>query len=261
MSQRRALIGSTGFVGGVLQRHGDFSGLFHSTNVDELPTTQWDEVVCAAMPAEKWRANKEPGDDEASLERLWGALGRTVARRVVLISTVDVFDPPSGKDESQEPDAGHPYGEHRAKLEKRLIGRFEDASVVRLPALYGPGLKKNALYDLIVDRQCSTSRDAQFQWYDVERLAADLDIVRDEDLRLVHLVSEPVAMGEIIDRCFADASVGDTAAAHYDLRTRYAPAFGGQHGYLQSRAESLDGLARFVERVRAGAVTCASRSR
>jgi hypothetical protein len=261
LTRQRALIGSTGFVGGVLQRHDDFSGLFHSSNVEELPEREWDEVVCAGMPAEKWRANKEPDDDEASLEALWGALGRTATRRVVLISTVDVFDPPRNKDESREPDAAHPYGRNRARLETRLAERFEDTAIVRLPALYGPGLKKNALYDLLVTARSPAPRDAVFQWYDLERLPEDLDRMRASNLRVANLVSEPVSMGEVIDRCFAGAPAGDGTAAQYDLRTRHAELFGGRNGYLEDSTESLNGVARFVERVRSGEVECVSRSR
>ncbi len=257
----RALVGHTGFVGGLLDRSQSFDGHFNSRNVEELAEREWDEVVCAAMPAEKWRANKEPGADADALERLWRALEATSAGRLVLVSTVDVFDPPVGPDEAAAPTAGHPYGANRAELERRVLERFEDATVVRLPALHGPGLKKNALYDMLQGRPCPTGPAARFQWYDLERLPADLEIVAAERLRLVQLVTEPVTMGAIAERCFPDAEVGDGPAPAYDLRTRHAASFGGQGEYVEDAAEILHGIERFVGRVRAGEIECASPSR
>ncbi|MDP9385401.1 MAG: hypothetical protein M3P50_09240 [Actinomycetota bacterium] len=257
----RALVGHTGFVGGLLERAQPFDGHFNSGNVEELPERAWDEVVCAAMPAEKWRANREPAGDAAALERLWRALDATSAGRVLLISTVDVFDPPAGQDESAPPGAGHAYGANRAELERRVLGRFEDVAVVRLPSLYGPGLKKNALYDMLAGRPCPTGPAARFQWYDLERLPGDLAVVAAERLRLVQLVTEPVSMGAIAERCFPDSEIGEGPAPAYDLRTRHAETFGGSGAYLQDAAAALAGIERFVTRVRAGEIECASPSR
>lgn len=257
----RALVGHTGFVGGLLDRSEPFDGHFNSRNVEALPEQAWDEVVCAAMPAEKWRANREPAADAAALERLWGALDATSAGRVVLISTVDVFDPAVGQDESAAPGAAHAYGANRAELERRALARFEDAAVVRLPALYGPGLKKNALYDMLQGRPCPTGPAARFQWYDLERLPGDLATVEQERLRLVQLVTEPVSMGAIAERCFPDSEIGDGPAPAYDLRTRHAEAFGGHGAYVEDADAALAGIERFVARVRAGEVACASPSR
>lgn len=257
----RALIGHSGFVGGLLDRTGTFDGRFNSKNVEDLAGGEWDEVVCAGMPAEKWRANRDPEGDAAALERLWGALGATTARRVVLLSTVDVFDPPVEADEETAPTATHTYGANRAELERRVLERFDDASVVRLPALYGPGLKKNALYDLLHGGPSPAPRGAEFQWYDLERLPADLEVVAAQGLRLVQLVVEPVPMGDIVDRCFAGAEIAEGGGARYDLRTRHAEPFGGRGAYVEGRDASLEGLARFVARVRSGEIACASPSR
>lgn len=255
-----ALVGATGFVGGLLRSARRFDGEFHSRNVGELPDRTWDEVVCAGMPAEKWRANQDPDGDRAALGKLWSALERTRAGHVVLISTVDVYEPPVGKDEGDEADARHAYGRHRAELEQRVLDHFESAAVVRLPALHGPGLKKNALYDLLQGRPCPAPRGAAFQWYDLERLPADLSIVARHGLALAQLVTAPVTMGEIIDACFpgAEAPADDAPAPRYDLRTRHAAAFRGTDGYVCDHDTALAGIERFVARVRAGEVTCAS---
>ena len=256
-----ALLGATGFVGGVLGAAMEFDGAFHSRNVEELAEQKWDEIVCAAMPAEKWRANQDPQGDDAALDRLWSVLARTRARRVVLISTVDVYEEPWRKDEDDPADAQQTYGANRARLERRVLERFDDSAVVRLPALYGPGLKKNALYDLLQGRESPAPRTAEFQWYDLERLPGDLATIAGCGLRLVQIVSAPVAMGEIVDACVPGARIADDGGgSRYDLRTKHARAFGGDTGYVEGHDASLAGIERFVGRVRAGEVACASPS-
>jgi hypothetical protein len=249
------LVGWSGFVGGLLSDASPFDAKFRSVDVEELTHGEWDEVVYAGTPAEKWRANQDPQRDVEALERIWDVLRRTSARRVVLISTVDVYHPPVGCTEADAPTATHAYGANRAELERRVLEQFDDVSVVRLPALYGPGLKKNALYDLLQGEACPAPRPARFQWYDLEGLPADLDRIRRDGLRLVQLVTEPVAMGEIVDACFPGADTAeDRPVIAYDLRTMH------DGPYVASHDEALAGVVRFVERVRSGEVACASRS-
>lgn len=49
-------------------------------------------------------------------------------------------------------------------------------------------------------RPSPVPRTARLQWYDVERLAGDLDALAAERLRLVQLVSEPVALERFVTR-------------------------------------------------------------
>ncbi|WP_240726031.1 MULTISPECIES: hypothetical protein [unclassified Escherichia] len=58
-----ALIGYSGFVGTTLLRQRRFDALYRSTNIDEIFGKTFDTVVCAAAPAQKWLANKDPADD------------------------------------------------------------------------------------------------------------------------------------------------------------------------------------------------------
>lgn len=254
LSESSALIGHTGFVGGNLLRQRPFGALFNSSNIDQITGRSFDLVVCSGARAEKWKANADPLADLDNIETLTRALEHVDARRVVLISTVDVFVDPIGVDEdSPTPTANlHAYGRNRRRLEQIIASRF-DALVVRLPALYGLGLKKNALYDLLNDNQVNKidARGA-FQFYDVGRLWRDIDIALENDLTLVHLPTEPTTVGEIARTAFGMDFSNElqSTPARYDVRTRFASLFGGSDEYVERKPEVLAGIGAWVARAR-----------
>jgi hypothetical protein len=127
---RRALVGWTGFVGGALDARIAPVARFRSTDVDQLPAADVDEVVCAAAPAEKWRANAEPEADRAGIHRLVDALDGSRAGSCVLVSTVDVFADSRGVDETTPADTAQEqaYGRHRAELEESAGGSTTSSS-------------------------------------------------------------------------------------------------------------------------------------
>jgi nucleoside-diphosphate-sugar epimerase len=245
-----ALIGYTGFVGSNLLRRRPFDALFNSTNIEEIAGRTFDLVVCSGARAEKWLANAEPERDLANIERLAGALSQSNIRKLVLISTVDVFLNPTNVDEeSPAPIAGlHAYGRNRRHLEQMLSGRF-DTTIVRLAGLYGRGLKKNAIYDLLHDNDVDKidSRGV-FQFYNIDLLWRDISIALDNDLPLVHLPPEPVSIADVARTAFGREFRNEvaTSPARYDVRTRYARLFGEREWYVETKEEVLAGIAKFV---------------
>jgi nucleoside-diphosphate-sugar epimerase len=242
-----ALVGHTGFVGKNLRRMVPFDVLVDSSNVEELRGLRFSLVACAGARAEKWKANREPESDLSGIERLLSVLREVRAERFVLVSTVDVFEVPDGVDESAPAGAIHPYGRHRRMLEELCEDRF-GAQVLRLPGLFGPGLKKNAVYDLLHDNQVEKIHPGStYQFYDVRWLWEDAEKAHQAGIGLLHLATEPVTMGEIAERCFGRRLRAPAGApARYDVRSRHADLWGGQGGYLRTREEVLRGLERFV---------------
>ena len=244
---RRALVGWTGFVGGALDARIAPVARFRSTDVDQLPAADVDEVVCAAAPAEKWRANAEPEADRAGIHRLVDALDGSRAGSCVLVSTVDVFADSRGVDETTPADTAQEqaYGRHRAELEEFVRRRFDDALVVRLPGMYGPGLKKNLVYDLIHQPGARFAhQDSSFQFYDVRDLWGHVLLARDAGLSVVNLATEPVTSAQVARECFGvDYRCDDRPQVAYDLRTAHAGALAGREGpYLRSADEVLTGI-------------------
>ena len=221
----------------------------------------FDLLVCAGVLAVKWLANKEPDADRAGIARLTNALAEARAREFVLISTIDVYpDPAAGLDEGAAISAmpNHAYGRHRLELEQWITERFANVRIVRLPALFGTGLRKNALYDLLHDNMVGSINPAGvFQWYPTWRLWDDIQTVRGADLKLVNLFPPPVAMSQIIAAFFPGAQVGPEArpAPQYDLRTRHADLFGGRNGHILSAPYILGEMAGFIAETRGIAAT------
>ena len=149
---KHTLAGYTGFVGGNLCATHSFDALYNSRNIEESFGAQNGLVVYSAMPSEKYLANADPAADRAQAQQAFENICRMRPERLVLISTVDVYPNPQGVNESTPlpVDESQPaYGQNRLLLEKWVREEMPRALIVRLPALYGNGLKKNFLYDAL----------------------------------------------------------------------------------------------------------------
>ncbi|GMU81331.1 MAG: hypothetical protein AMXMBFR47_12020 [Planctomycetota bacterium] len=247
-----ALIGYTGFVGSTLHRQARFDALFNSKNIGEVRGRSFDLVVCAAARAEKWKANAEPEADRAHIESLAAVLRTLSAKTFVLISTVDVYPRPIGVDESTEIEleSVQPYGRHRLLLERHVQEHFSNVFVMRLPGLFGRGLKKNFIFDLLSENtQYLKGMHAQsrFQFYDMERLWSDIQRQIAAGIRLLNVSTEPVACADVarvgFDRVFEN--VVEKPPILYDMRSRHARALAGRDHYLYTAAETLEAIRRF----------------
>ena len=147
---KSALVGYTGFVGGNLASSHDFDLLYNSKNIESAYGQKPDLVVYAGVRAEKFLANRNPQGDRATILQAFENLKKISPQEVVLISTIDVYRDPKGKDENSEmeSDGLHPYGKNRLELEE-LVRKEFDCLIVRLPALFGKGIKKNFIYDAL----------------------------------------------------------------------------------------------------------------
>jgi nucleoside-diphosphate-sugar epimerase len=246
-----ALIGHTGFVGGNLAAQYRFDTWFNSKNIEAIRGKRFETLVVSAMPAAMWVANSDPAADRAGLDRLWGCLSACSAETVVIVSTVAVYPTPGGVTEATpiDPAAQTPYGRHRLLLEQLAAGHFPRVLSVRLPGLYGPGLKKNAVYDLLHDHDVyKIPSDAVYQFYNLNRLWRDVQTALAAGLSLVNLATEPVSIREVAREAFGIEFANDPGGTppRYDVRTSHAAVFGGADGYLETREQVFAGLRAFV---------------
>jgi nucleoside-diphosphate-sugar epimerase len=259
MSSKTAVVGSTGFVGSNLMRQVEVDDGYNSKNVEEIAGKSYDLVFCAGARAEMWKINADPETDRANNLRLMSNLAKAKIKTLVLISTVGVFPSPiidvnedSPIDTSKLP----PYGLHHLEIEQFCSKHF-DTTIVRLPGLFGRGLKKNIIYDLLHGNNVDQIHaDSVYQFYYLEHLWVDVQKVLAAKLKLAHFAPAPTSVQEVAKHAFGinftNRPVGKTPA-HFDFRSKHADVFGGHDGYMTSKQAVLDQIRGFVETEQAAA--------
>lgn len=248
-----ALIGHSGFVGSVLLRQTPFEATFRSTNIQEIAGGDFDTVVCAGAPAQKWIANKDPQADLEKIQQLMAHLGAMQCRTFVLISTVDVFQQPIGvREDSPVPETGlHAYGLHRRYLEQFVQEHFANHLIVRLPGLVGPGLRKNVIFDLHNANQLHAIESrGSFQFYPMVNLWADIATALKARLKLVHLTAAPITVAQVAQEGFGRTftqTLENRAPAVYDMQTLHAEVFGGRGAYQYSQRETIQAIRSYAQ--------------
>lgn len=244
---KTALIGHSGFVGSNLLAKRSYDSIYRSNDINGIRGQSFDHVVCAGVQAMKWWANSHPEEDRAGISRLLEPLAEVTAKRFTLISTIDVYPSPREVDEDSEIErkGHHIYGLHRLEIEDWICSRFPEVLILRLPGLFGPGIKKNVIFDMMHDNDLHKIHPGGvFQYYDLRRLADDIDRAWSLGISLLNVSSGPLATSEIRDRFFPGKELGATGAppAGYDMRSKHAAKWDGDHGYLYSKKQVTEDL-------------------
>jgi len=244
-----ALIGHTGFVGSNLTEQFGFDRFFNSRNFRDMEGASFDLIVCAGLPAEKWRINQEPEKDQANIVELTNTLSTVRSAHFVLISTIDVYPASAGLDEDFDCSSiahPQPYGRHRMEFETAIKDQFSNAAIIRLPGLFGPGLKKNVIFDVINNNRLDMiDPESIFQWYSISRLWADITRIQNAGIRVCNFFPQPIVTRDIVDRFFPGTKISGNPeqSVCYDLRTRHSKLFDcSKSGYIQTAEQVLTDL-------------------
>lgn len=147
----KALVGYTGFVGSNIYKNADFDSVYNSKNIENAYGTNPDLLIYAGIRAEKYLANNMPEKDMEMIIQVEENIKKINPKKLVLISTIDIFNTPCNVNEESEIDIEnlHAYGYNRYKLEQWVEKNYPDALIIRLPGLFGDNIKKNFIYDYI----------------------------------------------------------------------------------------------------------------
>jgi nucleoside-diphosphate-sugar epimerase len=243
-----ALIGSTGFVGGHLQKDWEFTHKYNSSNISEIEGLNTDLLICAGLPAEKWKANNDPESDWSNMANLAQMISSVSAERAILISTIDVYQPPLEVTEDDKPNfnGDGAYGRNRAWFEAFFVSQFSNTIVIRLPGLFSTNIKKNLIFDLINKRWDQVSKvhkESKFQFYDIESIWRTIHICAENNIPLLNVATEPVAAQEIAN-IFEIELTGTQGKIEYQTKSKYFGVFNGAGGFLQDKEQVLEGISK-----------------
>lgn len=146
-----AIVGYSGFVGSNIAGSFRFTNQYNSKNIKDAYGSTPDLLVYTGVPAAMFQANAHPENDMALIKNAIENIKRINAKKLILISTIAVFDKTIDVDETYVINEKllTPYGRNRLYFENWVIENCQDSLVIRLPALYGINLKKNFVYDYI----------------------------------------------------------------------------------------------------------------
>jgi nucleoside-diphosphate-sugar epimerase len=252
---KTALIGYTGFVGGNIEKQGVFDNLYNSKNISDIEGKEFDLVVSAANRADMWRINQEGEKDLAEIKEYIEHVRKVKIGKLVLISTIGVYNNPNGADEDSpiELDGLTPYGANRYHLEQFCRDNF-DTTIVRLPGLFGEGLKKNVIYDILHDNNVDKiHKDGVYQYYNLDNIWKDINIAINNNLALVNLATPPISTEEVAKYAFGidfNNMPDGVKPAYWDMHSKYAGVYGSEGNYLYSKQQELDDIKLFIERKR-----------
>ncbi len=248
---KTALLGYTGFVGSNIAEQNIFTDYYNSKNITQIVGKKYDLIVSCATSSLFWKANIEPEKDWENIQKLIDNLSKVEASTFILISTIFVYPKPYLVDEYTiiNPALLTPYGLHRYKLEQFIKKKFKQSIIIRLPNLYGNGLKKNFIYDLIYrNRWDLTHKDSKMQWYNLKHIWKDILIVKENKLSVVNFAVAPVSAKKIAKYSLGISFTNITEKEPLNNRmlTLHSKIFGKKTGFLYSQKQTLEELKDFI---------------
>ena len=242
---KKVLVGHSGLVGSSLC-HSKFDLLVNRSNISKFTDTmpEVSELYIAAGDARKWMAKKDENKFRSDSEELIKKIGKIKAKKVILFSTIDVYDGQLGVTEKDNPNPIHPYGKVSFEKENQILNLFSNVRIVRLPGLFSRNLSKNFVFDLLnsrMDYVYSQNVNSKFQYFDLMRLEGFIENLNSD---IVNLVSEPVSILEILDayksKSFCDSNFNQSSVINYNVMTDNTTT-----GYYLTKTEVLNDLSAF----------------
>jgi nucleoside-diphosphate-sugar epimerase len=187
------VLGGNGFVGSAYIRLLASRGLPHQVvtreNYDRLRGSACDILINANGNSRKFLADREPLKDfDLSVLSVARSLADFPCRRYVLLSSGDVYPDQSSPAVTHEGRAIDParqsrYGLHKSLAEQLVRGSGTSWLILRMGGFVGPGLKKNAIHDMLAGEPVWLSPQSELQFISTDKAAAIVWAVVEKEVR------------------------------------------------------------------------------
>jgi nucleoside-diphosphate-sugar epimerase len=245
------IIGDTGLVGQNLKDQINFDLLFNSKNINTFDKLVFDnsDLFLSCLPGTKWKVNQTKEsilNDLNNLLNLINIIKNKQYNNIVLISSIDVYlqtELESNEDDKiLLPDSGYARNRYLFEILVESLLKYNNLKIIRLPALFGNYLKKNALFDLINNNLDYVNEESFFQWYNLSNISKDIEKSFKNSEKIINLFSEPVQMKDIIDLYFKNIKINKyNNFQNYNYKTKITKT-----GYIKNKEEILFEIGKYI---------------
>jgi len=202
---KNALIGYTGFIGSNLKKKIKNCEYYNSKNINRIISKNYETIYCSANDARIWYANQNPFEDLLKIIKFIKILKKVKCKKFILISSIEVYNKktlnPYNEKSKISTSTKPNYGSNRFLLELLVRKIFLNFLIIRLPVVYGEGMKKNILYDLINNNNLSKiNLDDVLQFYPVKFLFNDIQILIKKKINIINLSSAPISVNDVVKK-------------------------------------------------------------
>lgn len=245
---KKLLIGYTGFVGQNLLKQLHYDDFANSINIKEFIGRDYDEITIAAGDARKWIANQDEEKDYQHIKQLFNDIKSINTKRIIFFSTVDVYNKKIGnEDDLKDNIAIEPYGKNRYLLEAMIKTLPSEIYIIRIPGLFGKGLKKNLIFDILNRRDLSSfNLESKFQWFYLDNLKRIIHFALSCDIKELNVSTEPISVKDVVE-LLDYKMLGEcrgSVLVNYNLQSKYSNMFSGRQ-YFYSKDEVCQQLLKF----------------
>lgn len=108
---------------------------------------------------------------------------------------------------------------------------------------------KRALDKYAISSLMFTDSEDVFQYYDLSELKQHIELCFENKIKVINLVSEPMRASDLYQFLFQKRFENSLSRVKqfYDLKTIYAPVFGGENGYINSKQKMFTQIKQFIE--------------
>lgn len=202
-----ALLGVGSYLGDYIQENLDpkTTEYYDISNLDEAAreSKKFKRVFVCCVPEIHKAIDKQYDDYVTGL--LFEVLKRIECDKIILFSTIHVYNHRIIQDEDVKKVSEGYYGFNRFNLEQNLRFVFNDQLlIVRLPETFGIGLEdNNLLFDLMNKKKLNKINiNTKLSWYPMAWLFQDVSTALSYDLNAVNLFPEGIETSEIICEIF-----------------------------------------------------------
>lgn len=176
------ILGGNGFVGSAYVRLLAACGIAHQVvsreNYDSVRGSACDVLINANGNSKKFLATREPLNEfDQSVRSVARSLDDFPCKTYVFLSTGDVYpDQSSSAVTKEDQPIDHAlqsrYGLHKSLAEQLVRGTCEQWLIMRMGGFVGPGLKKNAIHDMLTGAPVWLSPQSEMQFISTDRAAS-----------------------------------------------------------------------------------------